>query len=76
MTREEAIDVFEGMKCGVFFADCEIMTEAAEVALETLKEQKQGEWIYFEDDDYASGGYNMCSVCNWKFSFGAYPGRE
>ena len=37
------------------------------------KERPHGEWIMQEDEDYKGRGYNMCSVCNWKFSFGAYP---
>ena len=48
----------------------------AKIALDempTIDERPHGGWKYFEDDDYTSGGYNMCSVCNWKFSFGAYP---
>jgi len=26
----------------------------------------------YEDDDYTGGGYQMCTKCKWKFSFGAY----
>lgn len=56
MTRNEAIDVFEGMKCGVFFADCEIIAEAAKIAIEALQAPKQGEWI-------DKGEYAECSIC-------------
>lgn len=37
------------------------------------EQRPHGEWIEHEDKDYKGRGYNMCSVCNWKFSFGAYP---
>lgn len=35
-------------------------------------EPKHGRWLPCEDELYAGGGYNKCSVCGYCFSFKGY----
>ena len=61
MTREEVISVLRG-----FVASCPLKHDewqAVEVAIEALKEHKQGEWI---DENKGTVFYkSTCSLCGW-----------
>ena len=76
MTKEEEL---RGTWCATCFHN-DVCMSAAEEPLPELDRpcclmyvtRLEGEWIMVEDEDYSGGGYNMCSACNYKFSFGAY----
>lgn len=33
----------------------------------------RGKWLQREDKEYNGGGYNFCTACQYRFSYGAYP---
>lgn len=35
--------------------------------------QPRGKWLQREDKEYKGGGYNFCTACQYRFSYGAYP---
>jgi len=35
--------------------------------------EPRGKWLQREDKEYKGGGYNFCTACKYRFSYGAYP---
>ena len=69
MTREDAISKLRGL-----VASCPLKHDewqAVEVAIEALKEHKQGEWIWVDNGNEVDKF--CCSVCGnqslWQFNF-------
>lgn len=53
-------------------AEREAYLNGYELAKKMFKRQN-GKWLQREDKEYKDGGYNFCTACQYRFSFGAYP---
>jgi len=71
MTRKEAIKELELYRGTT--AVIEISEEAYNMAIDALKEQKEGHWIVKEDNTsfvkQIPRRWVECSVCRWSFSY-------
>ena len=67
MTREEAIECIQAIHVQMFNSGNSKWTEACDMAIEALKEPKQGEWIETNVKPTPFGGYTRdlkCNLCN------------
>ena len=60
MTREEAIECIEAIHVQMFNSGNSKWTEACDMAIEALKEPKQGEWIPVDIGEWVF----RCSSCH------------